>query len=110
MAPLSETHTAIDNFFAFLHLDHKLRAEFENILTTIGGQPVSWFSISRTLKTIRAKILWVQDESDTITPLRDALKVKAENYSNVQFVVTSGLGHSRIYRDEEVIRAVVDFL
>ncbi|MDP4263141.1 MAG: alpha/beta fold hydrolase [Bacteroidota bacterium] len=110
IAPASETSTAIDNFFDFLRLDDKVRKEFENLITVISGHPVSWFSISRTMKNIRAKILWVHDETDAVTPLRDALKVKAENYSNVQFVITKGLGHSRIYRDTEVIRIVTDFL
>lgn len=110
IAPASQTSTAIDNFFALLRLDDKVRAEFDNIVTTVGGHPISWFSISRTMKNIRAKILWIHDEEDTITPLRDALKVKGENYPNFEFVITKGLGHSRIYRDAEVRRTVVDFL
>jgi pimeloyl-ACP methyl ester carboxylesterase len=110
IAPASQTSTAIDNFFALLRLDDKVRNEFENIVMTVGGHPISWFSISRTMKNIRAKILWIHDEEDTITPLRDALKVKGENYPNFEFVTTKGLGHSRIYRDAEVCRTVVDFL
>jgi pimeloyl-ACP methyl ester carboxylesterase len=62
------------------------------------------------LKNIQTEILWVHDEDDQVTPIRDALKVKAENYSNVQFVLTKGLGHSRIYRDPAVIGTIVDFL
>jgi pimeloyl-ACP methyl ester carboxylesterase len=110
IAPASETGTAIGNFFKFLKLDDKVREEFENIVVTKGGHPVSWFSINRALQNIKAKILWVHDEEDMITPLRDALKVKAENYPNVHFVITKGLGHSRIYRDPEVVAAAVDFL
>ncbi|HLG41383.1 MAG TPA: alpha/beta fold hydrolase, partial [Chitinophagaceae bacterium] len=43
IAPASQTSTAIDNFFSFIHLDGKVRAEFENIITAISGHPVSWF-------------------------------------------------------------------
>lgn len=110
IAPSSETSTAITNFFQAIRLDEKVRKEFENLITRVSGHPISWFSISRTLKTIRATILWIHDEDDTITPLRDALKVKAENHSNVQFVVTKGLGHSKIYRDAIVGRTIADFL
>ncbi len=110
VAPASQTTTAIDNFFRFVRLDDKVRNEFDDIIMSFSGHPVSWFSISRTMKTIKAKALWVHDEDDAVTPLRDALKVKAENHFNIQFVFTKGLGHSRIYRDTEVVRTIVDFL
>jgi hypothetical protein len=83
---------------------------FENIIAERGGHPVSWFTLQRTMTAIKAKLLWVHDEGDNITPLRDALKVKAQNYPNVEFVITKGLGHSRIYRDATVTNLVVDFL
>jgi pimeloyl-ACP methyl ester carboxylesterase len=110
IAPSAETSSAITSFFQFIKLDGKVREEFENHIENISGHPVSWFSISRTLKDVKAKILWVHDEDDQVTPFTDALKVKGENYSNVEFVITKGLGHSRIYRDTEVINTVVDFL
>jgi pimeloyl-ACP methyl ester carboxylesterase len=110
IAPSAETSTAVDNFFNFLRLNDEVRQEFEKVIMIKSGQPVSWFRLHRIMADIKAKILWVHDEDDTITPLRDALKVKAENYPNAEFVVTKGLGHSRIYRDEAVTRLVVDFL
>ena len=110
IAPSAETSSAITSFFKVIKLDGQVRKEFENLIEKISGRPVSWFSISRTLKEMQARVLWVHDEDDQVTPFRDALKVKGENYSNVQFVITKGLGHSRIYRDSAVINAVVDFL
>jgi pimeloyl-ACP methyl ester carboxylesterase len=64
----------------------------------------------RAVKEIKAKILWIHDEDDQVSPLSDALKIRQENYSHIQFVITKGLGHSRIYRDRHVISQVVDFL
>lgn len=110
IAPSAETSSAITNFFQFLRLNDQVRKEFDNHIEHLSGHPVSWFTISRAMKHIKAKILWLHDEGDVITPFKDALKVKAENYPNLQFVFTKGLGHSRIYRDPEVIRKVVDFL
>jgi pimeloyl-ACP methyl ester carboxylesterase len=110
IAPATETITAIDQFFQFLQLDANVKNEFENLIIKLSGHPVSWFSINRAMKNIQAKILWLHDEDDKTTPLSDALKVKAENYPNVQFVITKGLGHSGIYRDGEVGRTIVDFL
>jgi pimeloyl-ACP methyl ester carboxylesterase len=110
IAPSAETSTAITNFFQVIKLDDGVRKEFEDHIERISGFPVPWFSINRTLTDIKAKILWIHDEDDQVTPLSDALKVKQENHPNVQFVITKGLGHSRIYRDANVIKAVVDFL
>jgi pimeloyl-ACP methyl ester carboxylesterase len=110
IAPATETSTAIDNSFNLLRLDQDVRKEFENIVTMLSGRPISWLSINRTMKEIRARVLWIHDENDNVTPLRDALKVRSENYSNVEFVITNGLGHSRIYRDPEVGRTIVGFL
>lgn len=110
IAPATETATAIDHFFQFLQLNNVLRKEFEKRIIKLGGNPAEWYSIRRALQNIRAKVLWFHDEEDNITLLTDAMKVKEENLSNVEFVITKGLGHQRIYRDNKVSRAVIDFL
>lgn len=110
IAPAAETDTAVTNFCRMLGLDIAVRKEFEKIIEKKGGVSTDWYSISRALQNIKAKVLWVQDENDMITPLSDALKVKDKNYPNVDFVITKGLGHSRIYRDSSVIKTVTDFL
>ena len=110
IAPATETITAIATFFRFLRLDPGVLPEFEKIIVKKSGVTPSWFSIGRALKNIRAKVLWFHDVDDDTTPLSDALKVKEKNYPNVEFVVTEGLGHRRIYRDNKVTRSIVDFL
>ncbi|MBL7743725.1 MAG: alpha/beta hydrolase [Chitinophagaceae bacterium] len=110
IAPSSETSTAITNFFNLISLDGKIRGRFENIIETMSGHPVEWFTIRRTMPGVKAEILWLHDEDDMVTPLHDALKIKAENYPNIHFVITKGLGHSRIYRDAGVAKKVIDFL
>ena len=111
IAPSAETSSAITSFFQFLHLsDDRVRKEFDNHIEQLSGHPVDWFTISRAMKDIKAKVLWLHDEGDVVTPFKDALKVKAENHPNLQFVFTKGLGHSRIYRDPGVINTIVEFL
>ncbi len=110
IAPATETTTAIDSFFRFLQLDSSIRPEFEKIIVKTGGVSSDWYSIKRAMKQIRANVLWFQDEEDEITPLRDVLAVKEENYPNVAYVITKGLGHRRIYRDNNVSKSIVDFL
>lgn len=110
IAPATETSTAIDTFFRFLQLDPAIRPEFEKIIIKAGGVSSGWYSIKRAMKHIRAKVLWFHDEDDEVTPLSDVLKVKAENYPNIEFVITKGLGHRRIYRDNKVSKSIVEFL
>ncbi|MEO7984058.1 MAG: alpha/beta fold hydrolase [Bacteroidota bacterium] len=110
IAPATETSSAVDSFFKFLHLDPRLRMDFEKIIVRSGGKSSGWYSIKRAMKNIRAKVLWFQDEEDEVTPISDVLKVKEENYPNIEFVFTKGLGHRRIYRDNKVVKSVVDFL
>jgi pimeloyl-ACP methyl ester carboxylesterase len=111
IAPATETKTALDQFFQFIRLpDVEVRKEFEEIIATLSGHSVSWFSIRRALKKIKAKILWLHDKDDKITPLKDVLPIREENYLNVQFVITKGLGHRKIYRDTKVGKAIVNFI
>lgn len=110
MAPAIETTTAVNSFFDFLRLEESVRKEFEKVIIEKGGKPTAWYSINRALKSIKAKILWVHDENDEVTPLSDAKNINKENYPNIEFYITEGLGHSRIYRDPNVIKKVVDFL
>lgn len=110
VAPATETVTAIDTFFKFLRLDPAIRPEFDKVIIKKGGVSPAWYSIRRAMKHIRAEVLWLHDEDDDTTPLSDVLKVKAEKFPNIKFVITKGLGHRRIYRDNKVAKLIVDFL
>lgn len=110
IAPATETTTAIETFFSFLKLDPAIRPEFDKVIIKKGGVSPAWYSIRRAMKHIKAKVLWIHDQDDDTTPLSDALKVKEENHSNIQFVITKGLGHRRIYRDNKVAKQIVEFL
>lgn len=110
IAPATETTTAIDSFFRFLQIDPAVRTEFEKIIVKRGGVSSEWYSIKRAMKHIRAKVHWFHDEEDDTTPLSDVLKVKAENHPHIEFVITKGLGHRRIYRDNKVTKSIIEFL
>ena len=88
----------------------KVQKEFDELITDMGGHPLEWYSIRRAIKNIRAQVLWLHDEDDDQTPLSDALKVKKDNPANVKFLITKGLGHSRIYTDKKLVQEIIDFL
>jgi len=110
IAPLTELKTAAESFFHLLKLNEQIQKEFDKQIADIGGYPLEWYSIRRAIKNIRAQVLWLHDEDDDLTPVRDALKVKKENLVNVKFLITKGLGHSQIYNDKKVVQEIIDFL
>ncbi|MEJ7588092.1 MAG: alpha/beta hydrolase [Ferruginibacter sp.] len=111
IAPATETSTAVDAAFKMLQLkDEVVRQEFNNIIFEKSGQRAEWFSIKRAMQNIKARVLWLHDEDDDITPWEDALKVKKENFSNIRFIITRGLGHRNIYGDPGIKKQVLEFL
>lgn len=111
IAPATETTSAVDGAFKMLKLkNERVRHEFEKIIIKVSGKETAWFSMRRAMYNIKAKVLWVHDEEDDITPWADALKVKEDNHPNIQFILTKGLGHRKIYHDETVKKQVIAFL
>lgn len=110
IAPATETVSSIDAFFQYLNFSPEIRKEFDALILERSGLDPSYFSIRRAIKNSKASILWIHDEDDEITPLKDALLVKEDQPPNVKFIITKGLGHRRIYREAGVINSVCEFL
>ncbi len=111
IAPATETTSAVDGAFAMLKInDAGVKKEFHNIIYRVSGRETAWFSIRRAIKNINAEVLWIHDEEDDITPVIDALKVKEDNHPNINFVITKGLGHRKIYHDQSIKNQVISFL
>lgn len=111
IAPATETTSAVNSAFALLQLkDRKVQELFHHNIYTLSGKKTEWFSIRRAMPNIRASVLWVHDEEDDITPWADAEKVRQDNHPHVRFVLTKGLGHQKIYRDDTIKKEVIRFL
>jgi pimeloyl-ACP methyl ester carboxylesterase len=110
IAPATETTSAIDSFFQFLQLSPEIRVEFDKLIQEIGGVRPDHYSIRRAMHHITGDILWFHDEDDDMTPLADALKVQEDAHAHIEFVITKGLGHRRIYRDNKVFKRTIEFL
>lgn len=110
IAPATETKTAVDHFFRFLKLDNGVRKEFDEVIAKTGGHPAEWYSIGRAAGNIKAQVLFLQDTQDDMTPLSDVKPVMDKNYPNFHFVISEGLGHRRIYRDNNSFKTIINFL
>ncbi|MEJ7913182.1 MAG: alpha/beta hydrolase [Chitinophagaceae bacterium] len=109
IAPATETTTAANSLFKLLRLNNSIRKEFDSLIHQAGHNPISWFSVSRAAANIKANVLWFHDRDDELTPLSDVLPVMGQQYQNFTFHITDGLGHRRIYRDNKVSSAIIDF-
>ena len=110
IAPAAESTTAINTFFSMLQLNISVREEFDNLIEALGGHRPEWFSISRVAEKLKAKVLWLQDKDDKMTPFTDVEPVIKKKYPNFHFVISEGLGHRRIYRDNNSARTILKFL
>ena len=110
IAPATESSTAINTFFSFMKLNNAVRKEFDDHIFQLRNKPSEWYSVKRAIKNIKAKVLWCHDEDDTMTPWADAKKVMEEQNQHIEFLVTKGLGHRRIYRENKVSKAIIEFL
>lgn len=110
IAPATESGFAIEFFFDFMKINKPLQKEIKDQIFRMTQKPIEWFSVSRAVGNIKAKILWCHDTEDCITPFADAKNVMDKNYPNIEFLITKGLGHQRIYRDKKVIKSIIDFL
>jgi len=110
IAPAVESKTAIDNFFRLLGLDEALREEFDRLIKEQGGQRPEWYSVSRVAPQLKGQVLFLQDKDDPMTPLSDVKPIIEKNYPNFHFVISEGLGHRRIYRDDGSFKKIMEFL
>lgn len=110
IAPATETTTAINSFFTLLELHPRIRKALDNHILHLSGHYPEHYSIRRALQHIRARILWIHDEDDQVTPIRDVVPIREKGFPNIEFLITKGLGHNRIYRDNEVKRKIFTFI
>ncbi len=110
IAPATETTTAIDGFFRLLHMNGKVRQAFDKLVMDKSGIKPELFSIRRAMRNIKASVLWMHDEQDDITPFADVEKVKNDNHPHIKFIISSGLGHRKIYRDKHTLNHILQFL
>lgn len=105
----AETHTAIDNFFSILQVEEKVRVIFTELIAELTGQPVDYFSTGRAVTQTGAAVLWVHDKHDKVCPFKDVEPFLSLQMPHTRFLITEQLGHSKVYKDEQVKRAIIGF-
>ncbi|MGJ7032567.1 alpha/beta hydrolase [Niabella hirudinis] len=110
-APAADTGGLATVFFKQMAIgDREIQRHFYNNVIRLSGKELSWFTIKRCLPALKSEILWIHDQEDPITPVKEALEIQELAPPNIRFIFTKGLGHSKIYRDATVLKKVIDFL
>lgn len=110
VAPAVETTSAVDLFGRALRLSPEVMKEMDDYVQETSGHHFDWYSLRRALHHVHATTLYLQDDEDRVTPVREALKVRDDAHPNLKFIFTNGLGHRKIYKDAEVMARIVAFL
>ncbi|MCK9402405.1 MAG: alpha/beta fold hydrolase [Chitinophagaceae bacterium] len=110
VAPATETDSAISHFFSVLPVDTRVKQAFEQLICELSGKPISYFSVSRVVKNMDAPVLWVHDKNDTICSFEDVKPLLGLNLPHVRYIITEQLGHSGVYKDNNVCKEIVQFL
>ncbi|MES2004132.1 MAG: alpha/beta fold hydrolase [Bacteroidota bacterium] len=109
VAPATETERAIRNFFTLVPADEKVQQAFHQLITDITGEQAAYFSVSRIVKSLNSPILWVHDQQDRICPFEDVKPLLSLDLPHVKFLITTQMGHSRVYKDNKVCTEIIHF-
>ncbi len=110
IAPSIEVTRPIRNFIQLFDISPEVQAEFDALIFTISKLPITYFDVSRVMQNITTATFWLHDETDKICPIEDVLPIKEKILPHIDFLITNGLGHSKIYKEQSSIDAIVSFL
>jgi pimeloyl-ACP methyl ester carboxylesterase len=71
---------------------------------------VEYFAADRALANYKGQVLWVHDEKDMVCPFEDIIEFKETAPSNINFLITNGLGHNKVYKSADVMDQIMAFL
>lgn len=110
ICPPATTIGLIDKFSDTLHLNNKTKQFLINRMETNFGDHI-WeqLSMQNLVKEIEIPGLVIHDAHDTDVSWEEGQAV-AHAWDNAPFIITSGLGHRRILRDQSVIESTLKFL
>lgn len=100
----------VESFAGTLHMHRAVVRDLQRRLEArFDGDFRERVSTLNNVRRLATPALIVHDELDTSVPWQQGERIAAA-WPGARFLKTRGLGHGRILRDREVIRAVADFI
>ncbi len=103
----SDFNIIFNNFIALLSLNNKVTKALEIQYTSLLNHNLDQFTGQLFASKLDVKGFLAHDIDDTVVLFEEAKKI-ASTWKDVQFIETSGLGHS--LHDDELYKKVYDFL
>ena len=110
IAPATETSSAINLFVRFFRLSNAMKEGINDYILKKSGKTTDYYSVKRAMLQIANPVLWIHDEDDDITPIEDIKPLLDKQPENIEFMITRGLGHRKIYKDNNVVKKIISFL
>lgn len=110
VAPAPGILQAFGEWAGGLQLPAPVVQEVGEYVKGVSGHPLDWYSLRRVIGSMGAQILYVQDEGDAVIPIEEARLIQGDKHPNIRFLFTTGLGHKKVYKDQEVLDQIVAFL
>jgi pimeloyl-ACP methyl ester carboxylesterase len=106
IAPAIRTQRAIEHFYSLIAVDDRIKTAIHQLFNEITHLPIEEISVGHAIKQIESPILWVHDKDDKICIFDDVLPIMEENHDHIKFVITEGLGHSKIYKESSISNTI----
>lgn len=101
----------IDTYLRAINGNQKTKAYFKKYVQTTYGKSFDEYTASYCIKEIKQplELMLVHDDGDRDVSMNHPLAV-LKAYPMAKLLRTTGLGHTRILKDNEVIRQIVTFI
>ncbi|MFN3840364.1 MAG: alpha/beta hydrolase [Cyclobacteriaceae bacterium] len=111
MASPSIGDEIIDTYLRAINGSEKTKQFFKKYVLQKTGKPFDAFTASYKIKEVKQpmELLLVHDEDDKDVSINHPLVIQ-KAYPRAQLLRTMGLGHTRLLKDNEVIRQIVTFV
>ncbi len=108
IAPIAETTQVVDNFIRVAGVPRRVWPHFDAEIKRTWGRPKEFFSTVTFAGSIRIPALMFHDRLDLVVPYSGGERV-AKRLAAVDFITTSGLGHSALLKDPSTRMSVEIF-
>ncbi|WP_454728457.1 alpha/beta fold hydrolase [Cellulosimicrobium protaetiae] len=110
VAAIADVLGELDGFADLLGLSRPTRELLQGLISDVAGRPLAELDVRETLRSHPVPpALVVHDRADKEVPYPVGAALAAA-WPEGELLTTEGLGHHRLLRDPEVVRAVVDYV
>jgi alpha-beta hydrolase superfamily lysophospholipase len=98
-APAINIEYFFATFYKKLKVPKTVQIKMNKLVLKRSGFPIKWFNVNAHLQQLQSSILWFHDTHDDSCLFEFVDDIMKTGYTNIQFQISTGLGHSGVYKD-----------